>query len=54
MDATSSGEWSEVIRVFMVDHIQPALSPEELNFLHEKFLPPSSSNNRKGRRECNA
>ena len=38
-------KWSEV------DHIQPALSPEELNFLHEEFLPPSS---RKGRRECNA
>jgi hypothetical protein len=30
-------KWSEEIRYFMLDHVRPALSREELGFFHENF-----------------
>jgi hypothetical protein len=30
-------KWSEEIRYFMLDHLRPALSREELTFFHENF-----------------
>jgi hypothetical protein len=30
-------KWSEEIRFFMLDHIRPGLSREELGFFHENF-----------------
>lgn len=30
-------KWSEEIRYFLLDHLRPALSREELDFLHENF-----------------
>ena len=30
-------KWSEEIRYFLLDHVRPVLSREELDFLHENF-----------------